>query len=63
MIYNFELIFSMRKIEGVGAFSFGVGKRAIYPCGKTTVMNFISVPSKGGVEVFDALDSNIFSNG
>ena len=28
MIYLFELIFSMRETEGVGVFSYGVGKRA-----------------------------------
>ena len=34
-IYNLELIFSMQEVEGVGTFSFGVGSKSIFPCGKT----------------------------
>ena len=63
MIYLFELIFSMNEKEGVGAFSYGIGKKAQFPCGKTTVANFLCIPADTKVKAFDSPEDNIFSNG
>ena len=63
MIYNRELIFSMNEEEGVSAFSFGIGSRAILPCGKSDVMNKIAIPNNKNISVFNVSDNTIFSNG
>ena len=62
-IYNYELIFSMQEVEGVGAFSFGVGCKSVFPCGKTEILNMMAIPSGESSVAFDEHDSNIFSNG
>ena len=63
MIYNRELIFAMNEEEGVSAFSFGIGSRAILPCGKSDVMNKIAIPNNKNNSVFNVSDNTIFSNG
>ena len=52
----------MDEVEGVGVFSFGIGKMATYPCGKSEIANMIVTP-KYENKSFDTNDINIFSNG
>jgi hypothetical protein len=44
MNYNLELIFSISDDEGAGVLSFGVGKNAMNPCGKSEISNLIVTP-------------------
>ena len=54
----------MDDVEGAGIFSFGVGKHAMFPCGKTQISNMFAIPSSGSsTKVFDLNDKNVFSNG
>jgi hypothetical protein len=56
MIYNLEVVFSMAEIEGAGVFSFGIGKKAQLPCGKSEISNMITIPSKTNIKSFDVQD-------
>ena len=47
--YNHELACSMSEVEGSGIFSFGIGKTATYPMGKSIIMNDLILPFKEGI--------------
>jgi len=64
MIFNSELIFSIEESEGIGAFAFGVGTEATFPCGKSQIANMITKPRANPTQpAFNVNDSNVFSNG
>ena len=44
MIFNQELVFSIKENEGVCAFAFGIGTEASFPCGKSEISNMITKP-------------------
>ena len=53
----------MNEVEGVGAFLLGVGKHAMFPCGKSEIANIISMPlSSDDIKAFDTNDQSVFSN-
>jgi hypothetical protein len=53
MIYNLEVVFSMAEVEGAGVFSFGIGRKAQLPCGKSEISNMMTIPSKNNIRSFD----------
>jgi hypothetical protein len=52
----------MEECEGVGVFSFGIGRMANFACGKSEISNLIVTP-KFENKSFDTNDMNVFSNG
>ena len=64
MVHNSELLFSLDAVEGIGAFSFGIGTWATFPCGKSEISNMVTKPRVNPTQVsFDTYDNNVFSNG
>jgi hypothetical protein len=52
----------MENCEGVGVLSYGIGKSATFPCGKSEISNMIVTP-KFLNKSFDTNDMNVLSNG
>ena len=52
----------MENCEGVGVLSYGIGKSATFPCGKSEISNMIVTP-KFLNKSFDTNDMNVYSNG